>query len=786
MKISIIFFLIFLLIIKVHYSYAQEYSISGKVLDNANKPVSFINVVLRNDSLKGGKTITDTAGIFTLKVTKGNYTLLFEQFGHPLLTKQITIESDQNLGNIIIDEVVMLKSVDITARKNLIERKVDRLVVNVENLPSSQGTDAIGVLQNTPLVNADENSGISIVGKGAVSIMVNDRMIYLSGIELINYLKSIKSENIAKVEVITTPPAKYDAQGNGGIINILLKKNPYLGWNGSYTASFSQATKSGFGNNFNLNYQSSKISSTLILKQSDNPVTVSGYNDIIGTTSVLTNYNSSNKSSLYGATYTLDYKIDNKTTIGLYADYNKTSTDRSMLYNLKYLTNSSLDSTLNTRSLQNGTSDIFQSNLYASRKIGENGKKVEFNANLLTTNPYNTVNFITGNLSDGNINQVLTQNQLNYRIYSGQVDFTLPYNWILIETGGKFTRFINKSSQDYYNIINGESSFDYNNSDDFSYRENNIAGYISASKKLSKLWTIKAGLRYEYTFINDYSQTLAQPNSDQYGKLFPTFYLTFTPNQNNTFYLNYSERINRPNFSLLNPFRNYSNPYIYYAGNPELQPSYTHNLEFGYTRSKINLTVYGSVWTNGNAYITQLENGVQINTQANYITQKSVGTSLFYNDFFFNVWGFTPSMNLSYMTSQTSISNTVAKNGVSAYANIFNSVNINKSKTVTALLSYNEFFGNYSGNIRNYSRGNLSTGLKISLLDRTLQMNLAINDLLKQQYSHGEAFYTTFYQEYKNYADARKLTLSVTYSFGNKKVKTNNRNVKFDDKGRAN
>jgi len=768
------------------YSIAQDFLLKGRVLDNQKKPVKFASIVLKKDSIQAKRGITDSSGVFMIKVDKGHYILRIEQFGSKLIQQEFMLQADTNLGDILVDGSLVLATVKVIGRKDLIERKVDRLVVNVENLPGSQGTDAIGVLQNTPLVNADENNGISIVGKGSVSIMVNDRMIYLSGNELISYLKSIRSENISSVEVITTPPAKYDAQGNGGIINIVLKKNPNLGWSGNYTASYVQATNTGYNNNFNLNYQDSKIRSSLNLRQSYSPVTAIGYNNLIGFNSVLTDYSSSNKNKLYGGSYSLDYSADKKTDIGLFLDYSHTSANRDMLYGLQYQTNNITDSILNTHSLQDNAVGIFQSNLYIGRQLKNKGQKLEFNANFLTTDPTTTVDFITDNTTNGNATRIFTDNRLNYRVYSGQIDLTLPNSWIYVETGGKFTRFINNSELDYFNLLGTQSVLNPQNSDVFAYRESNIAGYVSASKSLSKKWNAKAGLRYEYTFTHGFSPVTGEETDTKYGRLFPTFYLSYTADNKNSFYFNYSRRISRPNFSLLNPFRNYSNPFTYYSGNPELQPSYTDNLEIGYSRNSLNITIYSSFWNNGNAYVTQFQNGIQSNIQENYISQKSVGSSVFYNGHFFNIWDVTPTANISYMTSGTSIDNTVAVNGFSANLNINNSLYLNSSKTTSFLINYNEFFGNYSGNIRNYPRGSLYAGFKTSLFERKLQMNVGVTDLLKQQYSHGKTFYTTFYQEYRNYVDARRLTVALTYTFGNNKVKSTNRNLKFDDKNRAN
>ena len=134
------------------------------------------------------------------------------------------MNTDIDLGEIVVEEAKVLEGVTITAKKKLIEQKVDRMVFNVANSVASQGMSGLDAVKNTPMVRV-QNESVSIVGKGGVSIMVNDRMLNLSGSELTNYLQSLRSDDIARIEVITTPPAKYEAQGNSGIINIILKKS---------------------------------------------------------------------------------------------------------------------------------------------------------------------------------------------------------------------------------------------------------------------------------------------------------------------------------------------------------------------------------------------------------------------------------------------------------------------------------------------------------------------------------------------------------------------------------
>ena len=249
---------------------AQQITISGIVQDNNRQPVEYAEIILyRNvDSTKMQRALSDSIGRFVITALKGEYKLKIYQMGRVYFSQDISISQQTNLGIITIENTSkQLSEVVITSKKRLIERKIDRLVFNVENSVASQGMDATETLGNTPMVKVDRNTGVSIVGKSSVSVMINERMVNLSGNELVNYLQSLRSDNIAKIEVITTPPAKYEAQGNSGIINIVLKKNPNLGWSGNLSSTYVQKSLNGFLNNYVLNYQSSKLSVSLKLRQ---------------------------------------------------------------------------------------------------------------------------------------------------------------------------------------------------------------------------------------------------------------------------------------------------------------------------------------------------------------------------------------------------------------------------------------------------------------------------------------------------------------------------------------
>ena len=212
-----------LLIILFQNQVFSQIKISGQIKNEKNNPVEFIEIQLQNkDSIIFKSELTNAEGKFILETEKGEYSLLVRQLGGIYHKQKINVNQDTYIGIInITEKEQQLQEVVITSKKKLIEKKVDRLVFNVENSISASGGDAIDALKLTPRVKV-QNEQISMIGKSGMLIMIDDRIIQLSGDDLINYLKTLKSDDIKSIEVITNPPAKYNAEGNSGILNIKL------------------------------------------------------------------------------------------------------------------------------------------------------------------------------------------------------------------------------------------------------------------------------------------------------------------------------------------------------------------------------------------------------------------------------------------------------------------------------------------------------------------------------------------------------------------------------------
>ncbi len=413
-----------------------------------------------------------------------------------LLTKSVCGQITQT-G--VVRDTSLLKAAVVTGSKPLIEREVDRIVFNVENSIAARGTDLLHGLELTPLIVVD-NKGISIVGKSGVAVMINGRLLPLRGNDLVNYLSSLRSDDVSKIEVITTPPARYEAQGNSGLINIVLKKNSNIGWSGNVSSTYAQATYPGVTNSGGLNYRSAALSGSLKLRQFHRMQAISEEIDILDQDPILSSDSRKPTTDGVGANLSMEYKIDKRSDVGFIYDVGKSITDIDETDRSTYLTGNSTDSVLTTLTTRNNPTLTQLLNAYYDLKLDSTGKVMSWG--------FNGFKYYA-ELHSGTFGQLPMkglgsgyhkEHQQLCRIImvAANGPGPCPFRWAAVETGGKFTNFNDHSQVGYYNFAEKTYTMDSSKSNSFRYDEKNIAGYLSAQKDLSSKWAAKAGLRYEY------------------------------------------------------------------------------------------------------------------------------------------------------------------------------------------------------------------------------------------------------------------------------------------------
>jgi len=692
-----------------------------------------------------------------------------------LFTAQATNDTIKTTS---INEVV------VSGKKKLIERKADRLIFNVDASLASQGMDAVETLANVPMMKVDEDKGlISIVGKSSVSVMVNGRMLNLSGEALMSYMKTIRSENISKIEVITTPPAKYEAQGNSGIINIVLKKNPNLGFSGNISTGINQ--RSYFGGNINgtLNYQTEKLSlsfKTNYLKSAKR--TDENFSIISDTISKSRSIRKDMWENL-SPSLSMSYKIGKNSEVGFNYMFTHQRPDMNIVNTTDYSRDSKNIENLLTNTQHREKNTMNTLSVYYDIKLDSIGKKLSFTGNYYGNDSNTTVNFNTLRASDQNLEYVKTISLIKPEIISGQADLELPFSFGSIETGTKYTQFKNISDLSYLTLENSDWTPVLSRSNIFNYHEKNIAGYVSFAKDFGEKWQTKFGVRYEHAIIDGYTPSTGERNKNDYGQWFPSAYIGYKENRH-SYTLSYSRRINRPDMDNLNPFRWYSNTYSYSSGNPLLQPSYINNFEIAYTyNNKFNASIYYLHLKNGFGQVS-FQNGLENQgTYLNTYDNDFYGANVSYTDKIMPWWEISSYISSSYTASKIYNIDATPKNGVTFDYSIRNTFTVNKAKTINLFLNFSQNLPYRNVNSYFHTFTNLDSGIKVSLMEKQLQINASVTNIFAQ-YWKGDIYYANNSQHFNNYWDGRSFKLSVNYTFGNKKVKEA-RTIEFEEKNRA-
>ncbi|PWA07638.1 TonB-dependent receptor [Flavobacterium laiguense] len=763
-------------------SMSAQFKITGNVVTTASNPVVFAEVILIGEDAKNRKSeLTNDKGDFVLEVNQGNYILEIRQVNELLFTKNISLTAALDLGVITIDNAIQLESVVVGVKKELIERKVDRLVFNVENSINATGGDALEALRVTPGIKV-QNDNITIIGKSNLAVMIDDKIIQLSEEDLANYLKSIPSDNIKSIEVITTPPAKYEAEGKSGLVNIKLKKAKKDSWNALVGSTYLQRFYSQGAVMGNFNYNKNKLGITSSL----NYLSGKRYNiqdDYTYFPTEMWHTNSSYKSvntRIYGK-FGIDYQITPKWIVGGQTLFNNsqplfTDSPFTGIYdNANGNITSYLKSNGGVATLKVGISSF---NFYNEFKIDSLGKKITLNLdyfNYKTTDSrtYNGISVVENPYSQQYFAGI-NSNIQGITNVSGKLDFDYPTKWATLSFGGKVS---NSKSNNNISAFNSglvdkpvlEMPFKQS---EFDYTENIQAVYLSGSKKINDHWDSQFGLRMETTQTKIFAGSLSQSINKDYIKFFPTAYLIYIANDNSTFSFSYSKRIERPQFRDLNPNTHFWNPFQSFKGNPFLQPAFIDNTELTYTYKKIESKFYFSYENNLISEVTIVDpNSNEIlHTSENYIDTQRYGISENYVFDGFKWWTSNNAVDFNYAISKSSL--TVARReqkGFNSRLSTNNDFNLNADKTLLFNVSYWYSFPGIDGISTNREMSSFSLAFQYLLWNKDLKMSLRGTDIFKTEKINSSSTVNGVYQEGKNYYDNQSFQLSVSYKFGNKK-----------------
>ena len=614
------------------FTFAQQI-VKGTVTDRNGKVLDAVTITMSLQNSNIASALADS-GRFNLEVNRvGTFTLSASLIGYRQVIRQITLPKDTVL--IIMDvNLKELNTVTITSSRPIIERKIDRVVFNVENSITASGGNVWDALIKAPGVQLSSGNKLT-ADKKNVTVYMDNRPVHISGDELTSYLQGLPSDAVSKIEVITNPPAGYDAQG-GAIINIVSKKLKSQGLNITLNGGYTQATYGSFNTGMLFNYRKDKLNIYGSYNHSNRDRNFKE-EDFVNYNSPgnASNWNSDvvdhRKSTADSYKLGLDYQINNDQLIGLLiTGYNSSGNGHSETKTtVTRGKNAQPDSLLQTLVNVKSSNTQFGFNINYVAKIDTLGKSITFDLDYL---PYRSApkqsldNY--SYFSDGRQASVpyhiFTPTTQNIDIYTGKVDFSYkPFkNWSAT-SGFKYSSIKTENIFNYFNNADLMPVLVENLSDHFTYTENTAALYTSINGTFGK-WTLQGGLRGEQTHSRGYSKTPDSLNSRSYFKLFPTAYILYKLNDNADLQMTYSYRIQRPEYFRLNPFKTYVTPYSFVEGNPALRPSFVHNVELGYTWQKqYNISGYYSVTNDLFTYVTVQDN---VNHLL-YTTQQNLGLS---------------------------------------------------------------------------------------------------------------------------------------------------------------
>jgi len=775
---------VFLVLFFIIINCKAQLNLSGKVTDQENKTLPFVSLKISGPQNRINYTQTDSLGFYHFNnLQAGKYAVTYSMLNYKAENRLLSLTTDTIINIQLQGSLNRLADVQIDARKALIGKKIDRTVFNVENSIAAIGTDALELLSKVPGVRV-LNDKISLVGKGGLNVLINDKLVPLTADELSNYLKSIPSDNIAKIEVITNPPAKYDAQGNNGLINIVLKKVNAEGFKGSVNTAFTQATHSTAAAGGNLSYRKNKLTLSSNFNIRKGSIVPFEQSDVFYPAQTWNIVNKDrNFRTVPSGQISMDYQAAPKTVLGL--SYNGGLTNFHSEENIKtsvYNKTGNLDSVLNSDANARIRSYYHSANVYLKQTLDTSGKQLTINGDWFSYGDdkerffNNTSYFQSGTTIPGSFSEYRSTSKQNIDVYTLKADVDLPYKTFKLSFGAKLSFIHNESDLAFYQVRNAIYELDPGQTNLFNYQENTQALYVNYNKSL-KRWDFQAGLRAEYTQINGLS--VNEQNRSEYLRLFPTFYVTYRANDKSTFALNYGRRINRPAYRKLNPFRWYSNQYAYAEGNPFLQPSYNDNIEISHTLNNLFTTTLSFSHTaNGfnDVNFIDANTNIQAAKPVNFITGYHYQLS---NAVTLNVlkwWGSINQADVYYTVSHSGIAQTQSNlNGFGAYFSTLNQFVFNPSKTILGEASFWYQFPTVDGLNRNKSQYNFDLGIKTILLNKKMQIALTATDILKTNHYRFNSLINNIRQEYNNYYDSRQLRISFRYTFGNEKIKQQDR-----------
>lgn len=767
-------------------------TVEGSVIDDQGEAVSFANVMLlhpQDSSLIGG-TVSNLEGHFIIEdVASRDYLLKTTMIGYQAQFSLISIGDTEmvDLGQVTMSEEAQeLEEVVITAQKPLYEKEIDRTVVNVQSSSTSTGQSALEVIARSPGVNVNRQTNtISLQGKTGVMVMINGKTSRLPIDAVMQMLDGMSAANIDKIELITTPPAKYDAEGDAGIINIVMAENSDAGTNGNVGITGGYNKGETLGGNFNLNHRATKYNyfvdySILYDRNQHTWINQRAIQDEGFERTVISDSKRDPQNTVQNFRTGVEYDLTDKTKIEVLATAYRRNWDMDAL--TENINTASPDSIIVTEMSLNEKNKWSS----ASGSVGlshqlDSRQSISFDFDYLyydNDNPsfYENTTSVSQITSEELID-VTKHTPINFKIakfdYANQVRENLE-----IQAGVKstFSRFTNNVS--VRSFANNEWTSNNQLTSRSNLQEDILAGYISWNWQPLDDLTVNGGIRYEHT--NSY---LSSPEERglidrEFGNFFPSFFVAKSLSEESKLQLSYAKRISRPTFNDMAPFVFFAGPNTFVAGNPGLRPAITDGIDLNYTFRQWWISLKYSHTNNSIGWLQP---------EIDPVTNQQIFRSR--NLEYFNSWSMSTSLPLGitpWWEVQSDVSVHYQTFRTSQFENDFEedvvSVNLNATNSFTLP---NNYFIEVAGNFQSRSlfgiwqfdpMGQLNLAVKKKLPNDKGSVTLSVSDVLNTSLWRVSTEIPESNATARTKYDFSRRSINLTYSrkFGNKKLRSVN------------
>jgi hypothetical protein len=758
-------------------------SITGNISGNIQG--ASVSLLRAKDSATVKLAVSDKTGGFSFeKIADGKYLVSVTAAGHrKSLSKIFELAPLQQV--IRVPEITLnplskeLAAVSVTAKRPLVEQRIDRTVVNVEASIGNLGTSALEVLEKAPGVSVDRDGNISLKGKEGVLVMIDGRPTQLGGADLANMLRNMSSNQLDQVEIMTNPPARYDASGTSGIINIKTKKNITAGFNGSASVAYGQGKYAKTNEGFVFNYREGKVNlfSNLSHNYQKRYSILNIDRNIYNSSNAIDNIfnqqaNRVSAGNSWSAKLGADLFATKKTTVGAVVNLNS----RGMTSgnpNVTNIFNAAKDLQSVTSAMVNNENDwnSFGSNLNFRSVLNKRGREITADVDFAKhsmTNELWMVNSYTDAAGTAyrkadTLTGLLPQ---EIEVYGARVDYVHPLKKdVKFEAGIKAGLVRTDNNAEYDSIENGQVIHDFIRSNHFVYEENINAAYANFSSTLSKKISAQFGLRAENTNAQGTQLTTGATFNRHYTQLFPTAYFQYKANEKNNFGANFGRRVSRPSYQSLNPFIKFIDRYTFSQGNPSLKPSISNSIELSHTwKKEITTTVNYTKVKNIIHEVIQQKGQEAYNMPANVASLNQFGIAVNANTEITKWWTSNISANLYNDHYETVISGTPVNQSATSFI-LAGTQQLKITRTLTGEINGRFRNGWLEGIMRVKPIGFMGAGLSKQVWKNQGTLRLTARDIFHTQRMRGRTQYGNVDLAMRQVSETRVVTIGFSYRF---------------------